>query len=118
MSRWLGVTWQNLNCIVLPTAIWALPDTYDLCFSSIEFESVVVVSTLGCKRNINVFLEGFNEMKRRINPPLIIVYGDMINGMTGRFLHFQYTDSFRRPKKMDQMKIDDIPNIFEIKEIV
>lgn len=116
MSRWLGVTWQNYNCTVLPAAIWALPDTYDLCFSSIEAESVVIVSTIGCKENIEVFLNGYNEMKKRINPPLVIVFGDMIQGMTGRFLQFKYIDTFNKSNKNVQLSLDGISKIFEIEE--
>ena len=32
---------------------------------------------------------------RRIEPPLIIVYGDMLPEMRGRFVHFCYKDSFQ-----------------------
>lgn len=111
-SRWIGVTWQNYNVLVLPTAIWSTPETYDLCFSSIERESVVIVSTLGCEEHPDVFLAGFNEMKKRINPPLIIVVGDMIDGMEGRFLQFSYNQTFST--KYIQMEIEGIPKVFEI----
>lgn len=43
-------------------------------------------------------MQGFNEMKRRINPPLIIVYGDMIDGMTGRFVNIKYKEAFNSNK--------------------
>lgn len=116
MSRWLGVTWQNYGCKVLPTAIWALPDTYDICFGSIEYGSIVLVSTIGCQSNVDVFLNGFNEMKRRINPPLIIVFGDMINSMAGTFLNFRYNETFYGKSKYKQMRLEGFTNIFEIKE--
>ena len=41
---------------------------YDICFSGIEKNSIVIVST-GCMNNQKVFLKGFNEMKKRIEPP-------------------------------------------------
>lgn len=115
MSRWLGVTWQNYNCNVLPTIGWALPDTYDICFSGIEYGSVVIISTLGCSEYKEAFLDGFNEMKRRINPPLIIVVGDMIEGMTGTFLNYKYTDTFA--PKYKQLEIDGLLKVFTIKEV-
>ena len=34
-------------------------------------------------------------MIRRIEPPLIIVYGDMLPEMKGRFMNFRYEDSFQ-----------------------
>lgn len=116
MSRWLGVTWQNYHCRVLPTVGWALPDTYDICFSGLEKGSVVIISTIGCQDHKEEFLNGFKEMKKRIEPPLIIVFGDMISGMTGNFLNFRYTEVFCRKEKYEQLRIDGIPRVFTIKE--
>lgn len=116
MSRWLGVTWQNYNCKIIPTIGWALPDTYDLCFSGVEYGSVVIISTLGCTNNTSVFLSGFNEMKVRLNPPIIIVYGNMIDGMTGTFIKFGYTDVFCRKNSCKKIWLDGMSQIFTIKE--
>ncbi len=113
-SRWLGRTWQNYGSVVYPTVAWCLPDTYDICFSGYEKGSIVVISTLGCQDNKDVFLQGFNEMKKRIEPSLIIVYGDMVEGMTGRFVNFKYKDAFQ--EKCHQLKIPNLSQIFEIKE--
>lgn len=116
MGRWLGRTWQNYGLSVIPTIGWALPDTYDMCFSAVESETPVIISTLGCTDYQEDFLRGFNEMKARINPPIILVFGNMIPGMTGTFLNFKYTESFAVKNK--QLKIDGIPSIFTIKEAV
>lgn len=113
-ARWLGRTWQNYGCKVIPTIGWAAPNTYEICFSGLPSESVVLISTLGCLKRQNDFLEGFNEMKRRIHPTLIIVYGSMIEGMSGTFLVYPYHDSFS--KKTDQISLDISPRIFTIKE--
>ena len=116
MSRWLGVTWQNYGCTVLPTIAWAKSDTYDICFSGLEYESIVVISTIGCKNHIEDFLLGFNELKKRINPPLIIVFGDMIEGMTGTFLNYRYRDVFVSNSRGKTMNIKEKPYMFTIKE--
>lgn len=113
-SRWLGRTWQNYGCTVFPTIQWALPDTYDIAFGGIEKGCVVVISTLGCQDNREVFLDGFNEMKRRLEPSLIIVYGKMISGMTGKFVNYSYSDTFSRDSV--QLRIEGISQVFEIKE--
>lgn len=115
MSRWLGKTWQNYGCNVYPTIGWCLPDTYDICLSAVEEESIVVISTLGCKNNREIFLKGFNEMKKRLKPRLIIVYGDMIEGMTGRFVNFRYKDVLNT--KYYQYHLQGISQIFEIGEV-
>lgn len=114
MSRWLGKTWQNYGSTVYPTIGWALPDTYDIVFGGVEKGGIVVISTLGCHNNTEVFLKGFNEMKKRLTPSLIIVYGDMIEGMTGRFVNYKYSDAFSRDSF--QLRIEGISQVFEIKE--
>ena len=116
MGRWLGRTWQNYGLSVIPTVGWALPDTYDMCFSAIESKTPVIISTLGCTDYQDDFLRGFNEMKARIEPPIVIVFGNMIPGMTGTFLNFKYTESFAVKNK--QLRIEGIPSIFTIKEAV
>lgn len=114
MNRWLGRTWQNYGITVLPTIGWAGSYTYDICLGAVEVGTPVVISTIGCSNNEKEFLDGFNEMKKRINPPLIIVYGDMIKGMTGKFINFKYTECFLQPYQ--QLKFEEISSIFEIKE--
>lgn len=116
MNRWLGRTWQNYGVTVLPTIGWAGVDTFDMCFSAIEIGCPVIISTLGCQSHIDEFLLGFNEMKRRIRPTIIIVFGDMIKGMTGKFINFRYSDSFN--SKYIQLKFEGISAVFEIKEVV
>lgn len=70
---------------VIPTIQQADEDTYDMCFSGVEKSSVVIISTLSCASNVNVFLNGFNMIKEVIEPSLIIVFGKILNGMTGTF---------------------------------
>ena len=68
---------------------------------------------------MKVFLEGFNEMKKRIEPPLIIVYGDMIFGMTGRFVNIKYKDAFNnKNKEFKQLCLWKESNIFERKDVL
>ena len=116
MNRWLGCTWQNYGVTVIPTIGWAGMETFDLCFSAVEYGSPVIISTLGCQSHVNEFLLGFEEMKRRIKPTIIIVFGNMIKGMTGKFINFKYSESFN--SKYQQMKFNGISAVFEIKEVV
>lgn len=113
-NRWIGCFLQEKGVKVIPTIQWASEDTYDLCFSGVEKGSVVIVSTIGCLKNKDVFLNGFNEMKRRIAPVLIIVFGKMIDGMTGTFLHFNYEDCFMKKETYEQLRLFPVDNIFTI----
>lgn len=117
-NRWLGKTWQNYGCKVIPTIQWCTEETYDICFGGIEQGSTVIISTIGCQNNATAFLNGFNEMKKRIKPELIIVYGNMISGMTGRFINYRYTDVFSYKNKFEQLSFIEYQPIFEIKEAV
>ena len=117
-NRWLGKTWQNYGCKVIPTIQWCTPATYDICFGGIERGSSVIISTIGCKSYTEDFLMGFNEMKKRINPELIIVFGNMIPGMTGKFINYKYKDAFSKKGSYQQLSFIDIQPIFEIKEAV
>ncbi len=114
-NRWMGCLWQEKGYKVIPTIQWALEDTYDMCFSGVEKGSVVIISTLGCTSNYEVFLKGFNKMKEIIKPSLIIVFGKMLDGMTGTFLHYEYTDSFiHKTRGYKQLRLFDIESVFTI----
>nr|MBQ5527234.1 DUF4417 domain-containing protein [Succinivibrionaceae bacterium] len=108
---------KNPKSVRNSTATWDSfnkSDTYDICFSAVEKGSIVVISTLGCLSNKEVFLQGFKEMKKRLQPSLIVVFGEMIDGMTGKFVNFRYQDSFRT--KYYQFNLDGISQIYEISE--
>ena len=94
-NRWLGCFWQEHGIRVVPSVGWTTEEWDELSFAGIEIGSVVVISTLGSKRDVDFFMRGYNEMIRRIEPPLIIVYGDMLPEMRGRFVNFRYEDSFQ-----------------------
>ena len=113
-NRWLGCFWQEHGIIALPSVGWTIEALDDLSFVGIEKGSIVVISTLGSKRDVDFFMRGYNEMVRRIEPPFIIVYGDMLPEMTGRFINFRYEDSFK-PKISCcvQGVLFDLSQIFE-----
>lgn len=118
MNRWIGCLWQDHGAIVIPTIQWSTPDTYDICFSGVEKGTIVAISTLGCDKYQQEFLTGFYEMKRRINPPVIIVFGKIIPGITGRIVNYDFKDGFEIKADFEQLILFDLPKIFEIKEIV
>ncbi len=117
MNRWLGCLWQSHGCVALPTVSWAQEDTYDICFSGVEKGSIVIISTLGCEDNQDIFIKGYKEMIRRINPSLVIVYGKMLDGIYGRFINYKYEDAFNTNKIVSkQLRFKEIPIISEHKK--
>lgn len=102
-NRWIGALWSLAGYFVIPTVSWAGPETYDICFSGIKKGSVVIISTLGVGENTEMFLNGFNELKKRVGPQLFILVGKRIDGMTGKFLQFDLIDTFNPKRKSEQI---------------
>lgn len=119
MNRWLGCLWQDYGGIAIPSIPWAGSLTYDICFSGIEPNGVVMISTLSTSEHLNEFFDGFRAMKEALSPSLIIVYGKMLDGMTGRFINFDYEECFNDNQvKYRQEELFHVSPIFEIKEVM
>ena len=115
-SRWIGSWAQYFHYKVLITVTWGSKDTYDLCFGGIPEGIPVLISTVGCLGCRESFLDGFNEMKRRIKPSIIIVRGKVIEGMTGNFIFIDFKDTFNINKNIEQLLLLELPAIYTIKE--
>lgn len=116
-NRYLGCLWQYYGIKVISTIQWGDESTFDFCFDGVEKGSVVIISTLGCQNNKDFFLKGFEELKRRIEPKLIIVFGKLITGMTGKFIQYSYKESFNTKKhNYEQLTLFSMPKIVEVKK--
>ena len=116
-NRWLGCLWQEYGVMALPTIPWSKPDTYDVCFGGMEKGGMVIVSTIGCSGQLDIFYNGFYEMQKRLEPSLIIVYGDMLPDMYGRFINYRYQEAFNSNRKAyQQLSMFDPTTIFEIRK--
>lgn len=64
---------------VINNVRWGSEETWDYCFRGIKKGDMVAVSTLGCIRNPDDrqrYKDGLAEMVKRIEPPIILVYGN------------------------------------------
>lgn len=80
-SRLIGQIMQDYGIKVIPTISWGTPETFEFCFDGIEQGSIVVISTIGVKRDENamkIWREGMDEMIRRIKPSAIWEYGGKV----------------------------------------
>lgn len=77
-SRWCGAWWQSLGFTIIPTVTWSTPDDFDLCFAGLPQRSVLALSTLGTHHPAAKwhFLHGFHALLERLQPSLILCYGD------------------------------------------
>lgn len=117
-NRWLGCTWQQYGVEVIVTVSWSTPESYDICFSGITYGAIVAVSTIGCLKGDKkkIFLDGYRELIKRKNPSLILVYGSIIRGMSGRILPICYTDGFSNKKEYTWFPLFNLSKIITLKD--
>jgi hypothetical protein len=115
-NRWLGCLWQDYGINAMPTIPWGTPDTFKICFGGVERGGIVIISTIGCEKNLDLFYHGFYAMQEMIAPSLIIVYGKMLPKMYGRFVNYRYTEAFNKNnQEYKQLCLFEPARIFEIK---
>lgn len=77
-KHWLGAYWQEHGIKVIPTISWSDEASFDWCFDGEPVGGTVAVSSVGTQGNTNsarLFEAGYNEMKRRLKPAQIVLYG-------------------------------------------
>ena len=77
-KHWLGAYWQLHGITVYPTISWSTPDSYDWCFDGEPRGGIVTVSSVGTQANEEskkLFLAGYKEMIKRLDPAQVIFYG-------------------------------------------
>ncbi len=78
-SRWCGCFWGSQGFRVIPTISWSTAESYDFCFLGVPRRSVTAVATVGVDLShpleYQLFVDGFREMVRRLEPGRVICYG-------------------------------------------
>ena len=78
-NRWVGAFWQSMGVKVIPTVSWSDESSFEYCFLGIEKGSHVAISTVGAlskQEVINRFKKGYIEMINRIEPSVVLCYGE------------------------------------------
>lgn len=108
-SRIVGRKWQQYGIKVIPTIIWAKPNTYDISFMGIEQNSIVAISTYGAVKNKNFFLQGYKEMQKRLKPKTVICIGNKLKEIDeGNLIFVKARDTYFMNSKNDNQ-----PNLFD-----
>ncbi len=92
-NRWVGAYWQNKGLTVIPTISWSSSRSFEFCFDGVEQGATVAVGMIGCKNSRIGFMRGYNEMLKRIQPEMIIVFGAPFPEMEGNILSVDYLSS-------------------------
>lgn len=102
-SRWCGAYLQSKGIKVIPTVAWGEPDTFWFCFDGIAKGSTVAVSTIGVRTEKSLFLQGYNEMLRKIRPEAVICYGEPFDEMKGNIITIDYAET----NNLNSKRLDD-----------
>ena len=98
-SRLIGQYYQNHGIEVIPTVSWAEPETFAFCFDGIEPGGTVAVSSVGCMKSAEskkLFLAGYEEMTKRLNPEHIVFYGNIPEECGGNLIQINaFQDKFK-----------------------
>ena len=85
-NRWCTCYWQSLGIKVIPTVSWSDESSYDFAFLGIPKDSVVAIGTVGVLNDENakrLFMLGFKEMIKRLDPKEILIYGNKLTELDG-----------------------------------
>lgn len=88
-KHWLAAYWQQHGICVLPSISWSTPESYQWCFRGEPTHATVIVSSVGTQRSEeskDLFLRGYQEMCRRLEPEQILFYGVVPEGCQGNIL--------------------------------
>lgn len=88
-KHWLGAYWQQNGITVIPTISWSDKDSFKWCFDGEPEGGAVAVSSVGTQKSKEsqlLFLEGYNEMLKRLNPTQIIFYGKIPDECSGNII--------------------------------
>lgn len=77
-KHWLAAYWQTQGLTVYSTISWSTPQSYEWCFDGEPEGGIVAVSSVGTQNNAEgkrLFLQGYEEMMKRLSPTFVIFYG-------------------------------------------
>ena len=88
-KHWLGAWWQRNGMTVIPTISWSNERSYAWCFDGDPVGGTVAVSSVGTQMNREsrrLFLAGYEEMLRRLQPEMVLFHGDIPEECRGNIL--------------------------------
>ena len=98
-KHWIGAYLQQNGMSVIPSISWSDYESYKWCFDGEPVKSVVAVSSVGTQQGDDakkLFLEGYREMVRKLNPAQIIFYGKIPEECSGNIIPIEaFHEKFR-----------------------
>ena len=82
----IGAYWQSRGISVIPSVCWSDHESFEWCFDGEPIGGTVAVSSVGALKSPSaraLFMDGYNEMLRQLQPEKIIFYGVVPSGCEG-----------------------------------
>jgi hypothetical protein len=93
-NQWIGRYWQDAGLTVIPTVSWSDEESWDWCFDGVPVGSIVAVSNVGCmnsKYSQRMFMHGYNEMLKRLQPKEILFFAHKFDDYNGPVHYIRYS---------------------------
>lgn len=101
-KHWIGAYFQENGIEVIPTIGWSDESSYEWCFDGEPKHSTVAVSSVGTqmsKRTKALFIAGYKEMIKRLEPETIIFYGNVPEECMGNIIKIRaFQERFKEAK--------------------
>lgn len=101
-KHWIGAYMQMHGVKVIPTIAWSTQESFDWCFDGEPVHGTVAISSVGTQKNKKakeLFLDGYNEMVKRLEPETIIFYGGIPEGCKGNIVHIKaFQEKFKEAR--------------------
>lgn len=98
-KHWIGAYLQEAGVNVIPTIAWSTPDAFEWCFDGEPKGGCVAVSSVGCmksKKSKELFVLGYREMVKRLEPTQILFYGSVPDECIGNIVRVkQFSEKFK-----------------------
>ena len=91
-KHWLAAYWQMYGIEVIPTICWSDEKSFEWCFDGEPKHSTVAVSSIGTQNNKTakeLFLKGYNEMMKHLQPETVIFYGKVPEECAGNIINIK-----------------------------
>ena len=85
-NRWCACYWQSLGIKVIPTISWSDEQSFKYCFLGVQKGSTVAIGTVGVLNDEyakTLFMQGFKEMLKQLEPKEILIYGNKLTELEG-----------------------------------
>lgn len=101
-KHWVAAYLQEAGITVIPTISWSTIDSFKWCFDGEPAHSIVAISSIGTQKSREtkkLFIDGYYEMIRRLEPETIIFYGSVPEECKGNIVRIRaFQEKFKEAK--------------------